>query len=203
MTKRSSATRSWRDEAGGALAEFAIALPLFLVLVMGVIDFSLYTWYWSSTVKATQIGAREAVVRTPLVSGLVPVWDDYRQSDIGRSCSSALGVSTGLCPVIREASCEGSACLAGFDEILREMRRAQPRLQAEHVRFHYAPTGLGYVGWPGALPVVVTVSVRCFTFKLFFLDAWFNWGISSPGCSSKGALIQASSSLISESLQTR
>lgn len=185
------------------MAEFAIALPLFVVLMMGVIDMSLYGWHWTSTVKATQIGVREAVVRTPMAAGVTFAWPTQSEADMGRPCTTTTGASSGLCPEFTR-TCTGGGCLAGFDRMLAAMRRAQPRLLPEHVTVTYATAGLGFVGGAGGAPVVVTVAVRCFTFNMFFLDAWFRWSTalpaSCPAGASRGAFIEAASSLTSEAL---
>jgi Flp pilus assembly protein TadG len=57
--------RSWnrlRDERGQALAEFAIALPLLLVLLLGLIDFGKAINYWIDETHLANEGARWAAV---------------------------------------------------------------------------------------------------------------------------------------------
>ncbi|MFN3889769.1 MAG: TadE/TadG family type IV pilus assembly protein [Beijerinckiaceae bacterium] len=213
------ANRLRRDEAGGSLVEFAIALPVVLALVMGLVDMSMLLWHWTSTVKATQLGAREASVRTMMVASPVN-WsgDSYRSADfyaenLGRSCRDA---TTGnfntavdpndfatktLCPQFT-VSCTGAACLSGFSQMLARMRLVQPRLQASNVEVIYASTGLGYVGRQGGNPMTVTVSVKCLTFDMFFLDAWYKWTNANSGCPSgtTGAQVAAASSAMTEGL---
>lgn len=64
-------------------------------------------------------------------------------------------------------------------------------------------TMLGYVGRTGGNPMTVTVTVKCLTFNLFFLDAWYRWSNQPTNCPSGtpvGAQVAAASSYLSEGL---
>src|SRR3546814_11895431 len=65
MTMRSTFIRFVHDQRGAA-AEFALVLPLLLIFVLGTIDIGLYAWRINQAEKATQMGARWAVVNEPL-----------------------------------------------------------------------------------------------------------------------------------------
>jgi hypothetical protein len=204
MKSPSLASRLRRDEAGGPLVEFAVVFPIILALVVGVVDMSMLLWHWTSTVKATQIGVRDAVVRVPMASGAAIDWSgDVYASNLGQSCTNAAtGASTGLCPTINVA-CRGTACGDGFSRVLARMRLVQPRLEPQHVEVRYVSTGLGYVGRRGGLPMTVTVRVDCLTFNLFFLDAFYKWQTQASNCPAgtpAGAQVAAASSLTSEAL---
>ena len=51
-----------RDESGVALVEFALVLPLLLVLVLGIIDFGRAFNYWIDTTHLANVAARYATV---------------------------------------------------------------------------------------------------------------------------------------------
>jgi hypothetical protein len=51
-----------RDQEGTALVEFALVLPLFLVLVIGMVDFGKGFNYWINQTHIANQGARFAVV---------------------------------------------------------------------------------------------------------------------------------------------
>lgn len=201
------------------MLEFSIVLPLLLILVMGLVDMALLLWHWTSAVKATQLGARDAVVRSVMASPPVNWMGDSHASaqfyatNRGRSClDSTTGLpNTGVDPVdgmtkavcqTFQTTCSGSGCGAGFSRMLARMQLVQPRLQPEHVTVIYASSGLGYVGQPNGNPMTVTVGVQCLTFELFFLDAWFRWSRSLAGCPANppGMKVTVSSSLLSEGL---
>ena len=58
------------DRRGASAAEFAIVLPLMLILLFGIIDAGRYAYSFNRAEKATQVGARFAVVTTPVAPGL-------------------------------------------------------------------------------------------------------------------------------------
>lgn len=52
-----------RREHGQGLVEFALALPIFMLLVVGILDFALIIWYRNSVAEAAMEGTRFAIVR--------------------------------------------------------------------------------------------------------------------------------------------
>src|SRR5262245_66203687 len=60
----------YADERGGALVEAAIILPLFLLFVLGSVDFLMAMYQWNAATKAVQMGARIAAVSSPVSSDL-------------------------------------------------------------------------------------------------------------------------------------
>lgn len=55
-------SRTWRDERGAALVEFALVLPLLLLLVLGILDFGRALNYWIDTNHLANATARWAAV---------------------------------------------------------------------------------------------------------------------------------------------
>ena len=51
----------WRNDHGGAMLEFAIVLPLLLILVFGIIEFSLLFYNKSVITNASREAAREGI----------------------------------------------------------------------------------------------------------------------------------------------
>jgi hypothetical protein len=58
------------DRTAASAAEFALVLPLLLVLLLGMIDVGRWLWTYNQGEKGVQLGARFAVVTNPLTSGL-------------------------------------------------------------------------------------------------------------------------------------
>ena len=58
------------DERGGVMIEVTVTIMVFLVVLFGVVEFSLAFYQWNSGTKATQLGARLAAVSTPVANGL-------------------------------------------------------------------------------------------------------------------------------------
>ena len=61
-------TPKGRSERGQSLVEFALVLPIFLVLVLGIIDFGLGLKSWITITNAAREGARYAAVTCGEVS---------------------------------------------------------------------------------------------------------------------------------------
>jgi TadE-like protein len=81
------ASRNTRTrERGASIVEFALVLPLFVALVMGIVDFSINFTNVSSVRQATREGARRATVGDPSDStcSLVGLNDDQESSMSGR-----------------------------------------------------------------------------------------------------------------------
>lgn len=62
-----------RNEAGQSLAEFALVIPVFLVLVLGMFDFGRVVWANSALSNAAREGARYAIVRGGSPTSRCPV----------------------------------------------------------------------------------------------------------------------------------
>jgi Flp pilus assembly pilin Flp len=67
---RSSGLRRWRDERGVALVEFALILPVFSMMIFGMLDFGRALNYWLDGTHLANEAARYSVVnRNPGASG--------------------------------------------------------------------------------------------------------------------------------------
>jgi Flp pilus assembly protein TadG len=64
-------SRLYRCDRGSTAAEFAMTLPLVILLLFGIIDAGRLAWEFNRAEKATQVGARVAVVTNSFPSGLL------------------------------------------------------------------------------------------------------------------------------------
>ena len=168
-----------RDEGAATAAEFALVLPLALAFLLGMIDVGRFMWTLNKAEKATQMGARFAIVTAPVPSGLAGY--DYTASITAglpvpasaygtMTCgtTTALGAETCVCAAGGQPCPWGSAVAAGkFNLIYDRMQAMLPELQRQHVKIDYAPSGLGYAGDPIGPDIypVVTVRLQDFKFK--------------------------------------
>jgi hypothetical protein len=148
--------------AGASAAEFALVLPLFMLLFFGIIDGARFVWETNKAEKATQVGARVAVVTNVLSSGLRD--EDYAGQTFGgvtigagdRIPAEALGTvkctSTGC-------TCEAGPCpsdlgaldSATFNDVLVErMRQIHPAIEPQNVEVRYSGSGFGFAGTAGS-----------------------------------------------------
>jgi hypothetical protein len=148
------ARRLLKSTLGSSAAEFGLVLPLFLVLLFGVIDAGRFMWESNEAEKATQVGARVAVVTNVLSSGLRD--EDYAGKTVGGKTlapgdaipAGALGslkcISTGC-------TCETAPCpsVGTFDTttfttvLVTRMKQMYPAITAANVVVRYQGSGFG------------------------------------------------------------
>ena len=167
---------SCRD--GATAAEFAIVLPLLLILIFGIIDGGRYMWAINRAQKAVQVGARQAIVTDTVPVGL----QDYTfVSDTNPPGSpipvSAFGsITCGESGGTPACSCSANPCstamvgttnTAAFNAIASRMRAFYPDLANSDVTIRYEGIGLGFAGNPHGSDVspLVTVEMNGATFQ--------------------------------------
>lgn len=189
------------DQTGAVFAEFAILLPIVVLLVCSSIDF-LYAFYQlNAAAKATEVGARIASVSDPVAAGLNYLPDEAVLNGeqpggmlpsftvtCSKSKCSCAGTCTGMAfnPFNAKAmdrivygrnaaSCSksGASYTIGMCDIL-------PSITPENVVIVYTQTGLGYAGRPGGPVPTITVSLRKMQFQFFFLSALLGVRIDMP-----------------------
>lgn len=156
-----------RDTCAAGAAEFALVLPLLLLLLFGIIDAGRFLWEYNRAEKATQMGVRYAAV-TDVVLG--QGFSDY-------SFSISDGVPQGSTVPTDDfdsATCDDSACTctgggvcseiahdgAAFTNIVNRMSAMYPPIEPENVEIQYRNVGLGYAGDPNGPDVAPLITVR-------------------------------------------
>lgn len=190
------------DQTGAVFAEFAIMLPIVVLVVCGSIDF-LYAFYQlNAAAKATAVGARTAAVSDPVASGLDYLPDEAVLNgeqpggplpSFTVTCTANRCVCAGTCSGMVDnpfnakamdrivygqefASCgkaEGTSQAIGMCDIL-------PSITPGNVVIVYTQTGLGYAGRPGGPVPTITVSLRNMHFHFFFLTPLLGVQIAMP-----------------------
>lgn len=155
------------DRRGASAAEFALVLPLLLLFILGMIDAARFMWETNRVEKATQMGARMAVVTQPVSTGLAN--QDYlgvgglTQGDI----IPVTALSTVTCSRT-SCSCTGAACpdddttadSDAFDQIFARMQMMKPDISPDEVTISYRGSGLGYAGDPHGMDISPLVTVE-------------------------------------------
>lgn len=162
---------------GASAAEFGIVLPLFILFLLGIIDVGRWLWTYNHLEKATQMGARMAVV-TNAASGT-----EAAQSGIYTPYFGVGGLTQGdVIPAsaFGKITCTNSSCIctttpcptlgtfstADFDRVADEMKLFHHEVQRTNVTIEYSSSGLGFAGNPNGpdLAPVVTVRLSGMTF---------------------------------------
>lgn len=153
--------------SGSTAAEFAMVLPLLLLLIFGIIDGGRFLWEFNRAEKATQMGVRYAAVTDPVLgSGF---------SDYSFSINDGIGQgSTVPTANFDDASCNSSSCTCtgggvcsavawdgtAFGNIVKRMQLMYPQIAASNVVVDYKNVGIGFAGDPNGPDVAPLITVR-------------------------------------------
>lgn len=153
------------DRTASSAVEFAVVLPLLLVLLLGIIDTGRFLWTWNRAEKATQMGARFAVVTNYITPGLNSSYigvggltqgDTIPASAFGKIVCTSSGCScdTTPCPTL------GAANTTAFNAVVARMHAYMPEITAANVKVEYSTSGLGYAGNPSGPDLAPLVTVK-------------------------------------------
>lgn len=168
MTLKSFLIRLAKDESGLA-AEFALVVPLLMILFIGTLDVGLYAWRINQSEKATQIGARWAIVTDPLADEIASA--SYVNQNVGgttitqgdRIPVAALGTLTcsNTSCTCTTGPCPGTTFNAtAFASLSNRMKQISPIIQDTNIRVEYSGSGLGFAGDPNGPDIAPLVTVR-------------------------------------------
>ncbi len=162
-----------QDRSGSSAVEFTIVLPLLLVFLLGLVDAGRWVWTYNREEKATQMGARFAVVADPVSPGVSASFlgvGGLTQGDIipasafgkitctgsgsGASITATCTCTTTPCPTL------GTANSTAFKNILQRMQLFLPELSASNLAVEYSSSGLGYAGDPYGRDLSPFVTVK-------------------------------------------
>jgi len=174
------------DRRAASAAEFALVLPLLILLLFGIIDAGRFFYELNENEKATQMGARMAIVTDPVSTGLVQasfVAGTVKSGDLipatalgTVTCSSATCTCAGTCP----AGFTNSLDAAAFTTIVTRMQRMNPLIQPANVQILYSGSGFGYAGAADTemdIQPLVTVRLQNMQFSPIALLGFAGWNL--------------------------
>lgn len=164
------------DRRGGGAVEFALVVPLMLFLLFGIIDAGRALWEWNRAEKATQMGARFAIVTEVIPTGIAT--SDY----VGDPFCKINGVTQNCTPgdtindpaALGKLTCTSSGCACetggncptttinttAFNNLVTRMKAMKPDITAANVRVVFRGSGLGFAGDPNGMQVIPLVTVE-------------------------------------------
>ncbi len=155
-----------RNNGGASAVEFALVLPLLLLMLFGMIDVGRFMYEYNLAEKATQMGARYAVTTEMVPSGLETYSFALQDNILAGEPVPAANFTSTTCNTTSCSPCTGSMCgsigydAAAFDAIVARMAVFYPYIRDNHVTVEYRNVGLGYAGDPGGSDVAALVTVR-------------------------------------------
>ena len=167
------------DRKAAGAAEFALVLPLLILFLFGIIDGGRYLWEVNKAEKATQAGARVAIVTDVLDGGLAG------KSYVGTTVNGVTLTQGDVIPpeALGEMRCtnSGCSCISGtcptisapadysarFNRVFQRMEFMKPGIAQSNVRISYRGAGLGFAGDPNGMEIapLVTVELTGLTFN--------------------------------------
>jgi hypothetical protein len=165
--------RLFRDRSASSAAEFALVLPLLLLLLFGIIDVGRFMWEYNEAEKATQMGARYAVVTDLVPAGLSTYSFSLSDGIAQGTAVPTANFDYAVCNDSDCSDCGGSVCGAigydstAFQNIVGRMTSFYPPITNANVEVEYRNIGLGFAGDPDGPDVstLVTVRLKGLTFK--------------------------------------
>jgi hypothetical protein len=154
------------DETGASASEFALVLPLLLILLFGIIDAGRFMWEYNRAEKATQMGVRYAVVTDMVPAGLSTYSFSVSDGILQGTAVPTANFNSTTCTNANCSICTGSMCGSigyngtAFQNIVTRMALMYPPITASNVRVTYKNVGLGFAGDPDGPDVSTLVTVR-------------------------------------------
>ena len=108
---RNHILRLGADERGGVLVETTVLLSVFMLLVLGSVDFLMALYQWNAASKAVQIGASIASRSNPVASGFTSITGMEGGASLGSAMPPG-SYSTRICSGTANANNTGS-CTGG------------------------------------------------------------------------------------------
>ena len=178
------------SRSGNTGFEFALMLPLLMLLLLGFLDAARFMWSVNRAEKATHMGVRYAITTDMVASGLASY--AFTQDGLAQGASIPTSVFVGVTCDSTSCTNKGAGPVPGysasaFNNIVARMRAFMPEIQPGNVIVEYDNSGLGYAGDPNAPDVASLVTVRL-TGLNFQPITFFAFGGTLPMPSFRSAL---------------
>ncbi len=162
MNPRRFISRLLRREDGATMVEFAFAVPMFLLIFFGLIDFGRLAFHWVTAERALYTAARVAAVRPPICAGVPTV---HAQGATGARYGTMCSAGAGTCVNPGTFTCSGGTDTTSV-EIWGYVNGTLPvGATVANLQFSYSfDQNLGFVGGPYVPMVTVQLTNLNFQF---------------------------------------
>ncbi len=182
----------WRDASGAVAVEFGLVGGMFIVLLMGILEFGHAFWQWNQATKALQLGVRLAAVSDPISSDLKTMTGLSSTVEEGdpmpyfqricngatQSCSNGTYDAAAMRTLVYG---RGNAACPSTAQRYPAMCQLFPRITPQNVIVEYTQTGLGFAGRPGGPLPSITVRITGLNFDFVVLNSILGQRVSMAG----------------------
>ena len=178
MNTRARLARMIADGRGSTAAEFALVLPILLLFLFSIIDIGRLFYDFNRAEKATQMGARFAIVTDTIPSqiagadyvGVVACPNPnggYQACTKGEFITDPNALATVTCTSTGCTPSSTTMNAGAFARLGDRMRQFDPAIADSNIILSFRGSGLGYAGDPTGMDVIplVTVELNGLTFK--------------------------------------
>lgn len=148
--------RVWKSGDAAAAVEFALVCVPLLLISVGIMEIGFAFYQWLAAEKGAQMGVRQAVVSSPVASGLTNITGKLSTNEFGDRPMPVYNST--VCSVTNgSGSCTNgyTYSAAAMGSITASVRKIFPRATAENISIEYKYAPLGFVGRPcGVVPSV-------------------------------------------------
>jgi Flp pilus assembly protein TadG len=171
----------WRDPSGAVAVEFGLVGSIFIVLLLGMLEFGLAFWQWNQASKALQLGVRLAAVSNPVSSDLKTMTGVSATVEEGDPMPYFKRVCNGASQTCSDGTYDaaamrtlvygrGNASCPTATQRYPAMCQLFPRITPQNVIVEYTQTGLGYAGRPGGPLPSITVRLTGLNYEFVALN---------------------------------
>ncbi len=172
----------WRDPSGAVAVEFGLVGSIFILLLIGMMEFGIAFWQWNQASKALQLGVRLAAVSDPVSSDLKTMTGLSATVEQGdampyfqrvcngatQSCSSGTYDAAAMRTLVYG---RGNAACPSTVQRYPAMCQLFSRITPQNVIVEYTQTGLGFAGRPGGPLPSITVRLTGLNFDFIVLNS--------------------------------
>lgn len=191
MVTKAGAYKDTSHQLGAALVEFTVTFMVFLILILGIIEFALVVYDASRLAEATRAAARYAIVNTPACN-IYGQPDAYNNagcisddSDVTLSCPGDPGTILTIVDCDHPATTPECKMVELMDQMMLRSNNSILADSVGQVRISYACAGTGDPQLPHYVPVV-TVAAENILHPMMFASIF---GFYSPGSNGIGRTI--------------
>ena len=171
----------WRDASGAVAVEFGLVGGMFIVMLLGLMEFGTAFWQWNQATKALQLGVRLAAVSDPVSSDLKTMTGLSASVEEGDPMPYFKRVCSGASQTCSNGTYDpaamrtlvygrGNSSCPTTTQRYPAMCQLFPRIGPQNVIVEYTQTGLGFAGRPGGPLPTITVRLTGIDFDFVVLD---------------------------------